>query len=129
VDYILAGGVAETAYIISHQGAICGTNLPINQFPSYNFQIEDENDPKVLHNMVVDERVNLIEALSNKGVAKGKAGIRIYNQKYYPVRYDEENKSLYLKKVLFPLCRKEAVAASCRPTSSTSSAPSTPRPR
>jgi hypothetical protein len=29
VDYILNGGVAETAYLISHQGAICATNLPI----------------------------------------------------------------------------------------------------
>lgn len=37
IDYILAGGVAETAYIISHAGAICATNLPITQFPSYNF--------------------------------------------------------------------------------------------
>ena len=100
VDYILAGGVAETAYIISHEGAICATNLPITQFPAYNFQIEDEKDPNVFHNIVVDERVNLIEALTNNGVPMSKAGIRLYNQKYYTVRYDEENNSLYLKKVL-----------------------------
>ncbi len=99
VDYILNGGVAETAYIISHQGAICATNLPITQFPSYNFAIEDEKDPSVTHNIVVDERVNLLEALANNGVAKGKAGIRLYNQKYYPVRYDEDSSTLYLKKV------------------------------
>lgn len=41
VDYILNGNVAETAYIISHQGAICATNLPIQQFPSYNLDLED----------------------------------------------------------------------------------------
>ena len=129
VDYLLNGGVAETAYIISHEGAICGTNLPIQQFPAYNFQLEDEKDPNIKHNVVVDERVNLIEALSNKGVAKNKAGIRLYNQKYYPVRYDEEGKSLYLKKVHpFPL-RNKAAPASSRPASSTSSAPSTPRSR
>ena len=29
VDYVLAGGVAETAYLLSKEGAICGTNLPI----------------------------------------------------------------------------------------------------
>jgi hypothetical protein len=29
VDYIIAGGVAETAYLLSREGAICGTNLPI----------------------------------------------------------------------------------------------------
>lgn len=29
VDYILSGNVAETAYILSHEGAICGTSLPI----------------------------------------------------------------------------------------------------
>jgi hypothetical protein len=37
VDYILANQVAETAYIITHQGAICATNLPIQAFPQYNF--------------------------------------------------------------------------------------------
>jgi hypothetical protein len=41
VEYILNGGVAETAYVLSHSGAICGTNLPINQLPSYNFALED----------------------------------------------------------------------------------------
>ena len=99
IDYILAGGVAETAYIISHAGAICATNLPITQFPSYNFQIEDEKDPNIKHNIVVDERVNLLQAMSNSGVCKNKAGIRLYNQKYYPVRYDDESHTLYLKKV------------------------------
>lgn len=29
VDYILADGVAETAYILSKEGALCGSNLPI----------------------------------------------------------------------------------------------------
>lgn len=29
VDYIMAGGVAETAYVLSRQGALCATNLPI----------------------------------------------------------------------------------------------------
>lgn len=100
VDYILAGGVAETAYILSHQGAVCGTNLPIQQLPSYNFELEDENDPSKTHNVVVDERVNLLEAIGNKGVCKNKAGIRLYNQKYYPVNFDEEKHTLYLKKVL-----------------------------
>lgn len=37
VDYILAGGVAETAYILSKEGALCGTNLPIKELPRYNF--------------------------------------------------------------------------------------------
>lgn len=129
VDYLLAGGVAETAYIISHEGAICGTNLPIKQFPAYNFEIEDEKDPNVKHNMVVDERANLIEALNNKGVAKNKAGIRLYNQKYYPVRYDEDSKTLYLKKVHPITLRKTEEPASSRPTSSTSSAASTSRSR
>jgi hypothetical protein len=41
VDYILAGKVAETAYILTHEGAICATNLPITQMPAYNFQLED----------------------------------------------------------------------------------------
>lgn len=60
MDYLLNGAVAETAYIINHQGAICGTNLPIAQLPSYNFEIEDEKDPNIKHNIVVDERANLL---------------------------------------------------------------------
>lgn len=36
IDYILAGGVAETAYILSKQGVICGTNLPnLKELPRY----------------------------------------------------------------------------------------------
>jgi hypothetical protein len=39
-----------------------------------------------------------VEALKHEGVAVDKAGIRIYNQKYYTVHWDEEKKTLYLKK-------------------------------
>ena len=35
VDYIMAGNVAETAYILSKEGAICATSLPIQQMPQY----------------------------------------------------------------------------------------------
>jgi hypothetical protein len=129
VDYILNGGVAETAYIITHQGAICATNLPIQQFPAYNFEIEDEKDPNIKHSIVVDERTNLLEALANHGVSKNKAGIRLYNQKYYTVRLDEENNTLYLKKVLDYLCRKKEEPALSRPSNSSSSEPSTPSSR
>lgn len=101
VEYITAGNVAETAYILSKEGAICGTNLPIEAMPAYNFELEDENDPNVKHQVVVDEKNNLLEALQNHGVCKHKAGIRLYNQKYYTVHYDGENQTLYLKKV-FP---------------------------
>ena len=52
------------------------------------------------HNIVVDERVILLEAIANKGVPKSKAGIRLYNQKYYLVRFSDDNnvKLFYLKK-------------------------------
>ena len=89
VDYLTAGGVAETAYILSKEGAICGTNLPIQQMPSYEFDLVDAEDPNKTSKVVIDERAILIEALANKGVAKNKAGIRLYNQKYYTVHYDE----------------------------------------
>lgn len=39
INTILASGVAETAYIIAKNGAICATNLPIKELPTYNFQI------------------------------------------------------------------------------------------
>lgn len=119
VDYITNGGVAETAYLITHEGAICATNLPIQNFPSYNFALEDEEKEGVTHNVVVDERSNLLEALHNKGVCKNKAGIRIYNQKYYPVNYDEDQGTLYLKKVKLILFRTAEELASRRQNSST----------
>ena len=105
VDFILNGGVAETSYILSREGAVCGTNLPIQQLPSYEFDLVDDEDPNKTHKVVVDERANLLEALNNKGVCKNKAGIRLYNQKYYPVHYDEGLKTLYLKKVTVRLFR------------------------
>jgi hypothetical protein len=93
-------------------------------FPSYNFALEDEEIEGVTHNVVVDERTNLLEALVNKGVAKNKAGIRIYNQKYYPVNYDEEQGTLYLKKVKFVLFRVPEEPVSLKLNSFTSSEPS-----
>lgn len=54
IDYITSGQVAETAYILSRDGAICATTLPIKQMPTYNFSLEDEKDPNIKHNVVVD---------------------------------------------------------------------------
>ncbi len=85
LDYITSGTVAETAYILSREGAICATNLPIQQLPQYNFDLED--DKGQVTKIIVDERVNLLEAIGNKGVAKHPEGIRLYNQKYYPVNF------------------------------------------
>lgn len=99
VEFLTAGNVAETAYILSKEGAICGTNLPVQQMPQYEFDLVDAENPDKTHKVVVDEKTNLLDALSNKGVCKNPAGIRLYNQKYYTVHYDEETKVLYLKKV------------------------------
>lgn len=99
IDYIMAGGVAESAYILSRQGQVCGSSLNIKEMPRYEFDLEDEKDPNKKHKIVVDERANLLEALENNGVPKSKAGIRIYNQKYYTAHWDNDTKTLYLKKV------------------------------
>lgn len=101
VDYITSGGVAETAYILTRQGQVCASNLGIKEMPRYEFELEDEKDPTKKHKVLVDERVNLLEALENNGVAKNKAGIRIYNQKYYTVHWDANTNTLYLKKVSY----------------------------
>jgi hypothetical protein len=37
--------------------------------------------------------------MEHSGRSTHPAGIRLYNQKYYPVRYDENEHLLYLKKV------------------------------
>ena len=104
-DYLLNGGVAETAYILSKEGAICATNLPIKELPRYNFDLEDDNG-KVTQ-IIVDERVALLEALAKNGVPQRPEGIRLYNQKYYSVSFSElkgfegVSKAWYLKKVIF----------------------------
>lgn len=121
VDYILAGGVAETAYILSKQGVLCGTNLPIKEMPIYNFEIEDEKDPNIKHQIVVDEKANLLEALSGNGVSKHQAGIRLYNQKYYTAHFDNDPssiKTLYLKKVNYNWFRKKEEPVFVRPRTS-----------
>ena len=107
VDYIIAGGVAETAYILAlANGQICGTNLPIKQMPKYEFELEDDKDPSKTHKVVVDERVNLLDAIAHDGVCKQPTGIRLYNQKYYLSHFDLKDpknkagpKIIYLKKV------------------------------
>ena len=101
IHYLTTGGVAETAYILAHNGALLASNLPLEgALPSYEFDLEDENDPTKTNRIVVSEGQNFIEAMQNQGRAKHPAGLRLYNQKYYPVRYDENDHLLYLKKVV-----------------------------
>ena len=143
VDNISSGNVAETVYIISHEGAICATSLPIDKFPVYEFDMEDAKDPSKTEKIVLDERVNLIDALNNKGVCPHPAGIRLYNQKYYTVNYDpkdpkadeKEGKdvkrcdTVYLKKVTPSTFRIREEPASPKPRLSTLSAPGALRSR
>lgn len=39
IDYILDGGIAETAYILDLNGTICCTNLPITKMPRYLMEV------------------------------------------------------------------------------------------
>ena len=96
---------------MAKNGAILATNLPIQAFPSYEHPLEDENDPSKTNNVVVDEGANFVEAMGNNGRAKHPAGLRLYNQKYYTVRYDENDQLLYLKKVLLFRPRNTEVPA------------------
>lgn len=41
----------------------------------------------------------LVKALASKGITGHDAGVRINNEKYYTVQFDEEALSWYLKKV------------------------------
>ena len=60
-----------------------------------------------IHNIIVDERVNLLEALANNGTCpKHPEGIRLYNQKYYPINFEvgkDTFTKFYLKKVIISL--------------------------
>jgi hypothetical protein len=44
VDYIIGGGAAESAYILTLQGQLCGTNIPIKEMPRYEVEMENEKD-------------------------------------------------------------------------------------
>lgn len=63
VDFVMASGCCETAYILTTHGQLCGTNLPIDKLPSYEFDLEDEKDPNKKNKIVVDEKANLLDAL------------------------------------------------------------------
>lgn len=51
---MLAGNVSESAYILTRQGAVCGSSLNIDKLPAYQFDFEDQNDPNVTHKGVMD---------------------------------------------------------------------------
>ena len=63
VDSIMADGVAEMAFIIGHKGDLYATNCPIQQMPVYEFDVLQEDDSTKKE--VIDEKVNLVEALEN----------------------------------------------------------------
>ena len=66
-----------------------------------------EDDKGKINKIIVDERVNLLEALANNGTCpKHPEGIRLYNQKYYPVNFEvgkDTFTKFYLKKVIISL--------------------------
>ena len=39
IKYLTSGGVSECVYIVAKNGAILATNLPIQAFPVYEFDL------------------------------------------------------------------------------------------
>lgn len=58
IDFIMAGKVAETAYVLTSEGTLCCTNLPIKSLPKYQMDIEDEMSSK--QKVAVDEGATLL---------------------------------------------------------------------
>jgi hypothetical protein len=71
IKTLTEGGVVDAAYILSKDGAILATNLPITELGSYQ-----------LNNVLVKERDVLLEAIANNGIPKSDTGIHLNNQKY-----------------------------------------------
>ena len=46
VDYILSGGVAETAYILSKDGVLCASSLPITEMPRYELKLRTRQETR-----------------------------------------------------------------------------------
>jgi hypothetical protein len=93
----------NTATNVCQHGAIVGNgdgtvwaSSPGFGLSQYNLEVEQENGTKKTVN--VNEFKNLVDAFDNKGTTNAVGGIRIHNEKYFPVSFDEDKKLLYLKK-------------------------------
>lgn len=80
---------------------------------------------------MLSEAANLLDAIaSDNGVTKHPAGLRLYNQKYYLVRHNDNGngtKTIYLKKVKLFLLRSTEEPACASHVTSLLSEPSTPK--
>lgn len=104
INYITAGKVAESAYMLSREGAFCASSLGIQEMYRYEFEVEDNEKEGVMHKIVMDERLAVMDAIANEGVCKLPGGLRLCNEKYYSVHPDLEKQSYYFKKVkYFPI--------------------------
>ena len=99
-----------------------------NTADSAELLAEEHHDGEIREAAIAgNQRVNLIDALKNRGVAKHAAGIRLYNQKYFTVNHDPAGgdkaiETTYLKKVKLVEFRAREVPALPRPRISTLSA-------
>lgn len=100
IDYIMSGGVAESAYMLSREGAFCAASLDIKEMYRYEMEVEDNDKPEVMHKIVMDERAAIMDAIAHEGVCKLPGGLRLCNQKYYSVHPDLEKETYYFKKVI-----------------------------
>ena len=91
-----ASNVCEGAAIIGNtDGTVWASSTGFN---IGKYTIEIEKDDGSSEKAEIDEFQNLLDAFNNNGVATRKGGIRLNNEKYFIVSYDEERNVLYLKK-------------------------------
>ncbi|EGR34207.1 profilin family protein, putative [Ichthyophthirius multifiliis] len=93
VDYLVKDKICQHGYIVGKQdGLIWATNSGLKTFNTYDVTVEDKS-------YSCNEAKLLVAACQNKGVPTDpNIGIRINNEKYYTVHFDQDAGTWYLKK-------------------------------
>ena len=96
LKFALDEDVLESAAIYNRNGVTLASSFDISK---YDVEVENQNDPtspnllsyEETEQLIYGKKMPIIKAINNEGIVKHPAGLRINNNKYYTVRFDEEN--------------------------------------
>jgi hypothetical protein len=102
VDYLKGGNCVSVGALMDHAGNVLGSSNGSTQLPSYELSFEDETGK--VQKVKVDERANLLDALAKGGQCGLPGGIRLFNEKYMCVQFDQIQQVMYLKRASGGAC-------------------------
>lgn len=87
----------ESAAIVSILNGAIYASTPNFKLSQYSIMIpDDERDTSVI--LRINEQENLLYCIEHAGHAPNAGGLRINSEKYYVVHFDQETRSIYLRK-------------------------------